>query len=170
MGIALHVVHNSPEHVSRAQRILESAPNYERLVSGTEVSPNAGEEFFSDLPPGKTCDDKSTFIVLSDHEEVGLIECIRGWRESGYAHIGLLLIGERHQGVGIGAAAMHELERWIAAAWPETHTLRIGVIENNSAAFAFWKKVGFVDTGERRDNGFIAPAAVMLKSLRASDR
>jgi diamine N-acetyltransferase len=167
MNITLEAVSHTPENANRAQCILEAAPTYERLVSDKDVSPDAGEEFFTALPPGKTHDEKACFIIRCDNEDVGVIDCIRAWREVGFAHIGLLLIAESHQGRGIGAMAMRELEAWVTSAWPETHTLRIGVIENNLAAFAFWKKLGFVDTGERRDNGFVAPAAVLLKPLRA---
>jgi RimJ/RimL family protein N-acetyltransferase len=167
MNITLEVVSHTPENANRAQCILEAAPRYERMVSAKEVSSDAGEEFLIALPPGKVSDDKATFIVRCNNEDVGVIDCIRAWREVGFAHIGLLLIAESHQGRGIGAMAVRELETWIAATWPETHTLRIGVIENNLAAFAFWNKLGFMDTGERRDNGFVAPAAVMLKRLHA---
>jgi ribosomal protein S18 acetylase RimI-like enzyme len=167
MGIivSLELVRKNEENIRRAQVVLESAPNYERLVTGGPVSAAAGEEFFDELPPGKTPDEKSNFIIQSDREDVGVAECIRGWRETGFAHIGLLLIDERFHGRGIGRAAMQEIERWIVSTWPETHTLRIGVIETNSGALEFWKKLGFEDTGERRDNGFLAPAAVMLRQL-----
>jgi RimJ/RimL family protein N-acetyltransferase len=165
MDIALELVVKDQRNVDCAQRILESAPNYEMLVSGEGVSAAAGEEFFDELPPGKTHEDKANFIICLDDLDVGVIETLRGWREAGYAHIGLLLINERFHGRGIGRASMQALERWIASTWPETHTLRIGVIESNLAAIAFWHKLGFTDTGERRANGFLAPAVVMLKPL-----
>lgn len=165
MNVTLETVSYTPENAARTQRVLEAAPEYERLVTGNDVAQNAGEEFLTELPPGKTHADKATFIVRCEGEDVGVIDCIRAWREVGFAHIGLLLIAEVHQGRGVGRMAMNALQEWLAANWSETHTLRIGVIENNVAAFAFWKKLGFVDTGERRDNGFVAPAAVLLKPL-----
>jgi RimJ/RimL family protein N-acetyltransferase len=155
MNVALEPVIKNEKNILLAQRLLETAPNYERLVSGTVVSPSAGEEFFDDLPPGKTIDDKVTFIARSEEQDVGAIEVVRGWREAGYAHIGLLLIDERFHGRGVGSASMQALERWVGSTWPEAHTLRIGVIETNVAAFRFWQKLGFTDTGERRDNGFL---------------
>jgi RimJ/RimL family protein N-acetyltransferase len=165
MDIVLELVVKSEQNVDRAQRILESAPAYAILVSGHGVSATVGEEFFDELPPGKTLDGKANFIVRFDDQDVGVIETVRGWRETGYAHIGLLLIDEKFHGRGVGRASMRALERWIGSTWPETHTLRIGVIETNLDALAFWQKLGFTDTGERRDNGFLAPAVVMLRSL-----
>ncbi|MGL5004998.1 MAG: GNAT family N-acetyltransferase, partial [Casimicrobium sp.] len=111
MNITLEPVSHTPENANRAQRILEAAPTYERLVSDKDVSPEAGEEFFTALPPGKTHDEKACFVICCDNEDVGVIDCIRAWREVGFAHIGLLLIAESHQGRGIGAIAMDELER-----------------------------------------------------------
>lgn len=166
MNITLEFVPHTLENARRAQRIFEAAPTYERLVSDKDVSPDAGEEFFTGLPPGRTLDDKACFIIRCDDVDVGVIDCIRGWREVGFAHIGLFLIAESHHGRGIGTTAMRELEVRLMRTWPEAHTLRIAVIENNLVAFAFWKKLGYVDTGERRDNGHVAPAAVLLKPLR----
>jgi len=65
----------------------------------------------------------------------------------GRAVIGLLLLTEHWQRQGLGRAFARLVEQTIGG-WPEIERFRIGVISTNPGALAFWRKLGYVETGE----------------------
>ena len=72
-----------------------------------------------------------------------------GWVGPGTAIVGGLRIDQRHQGHGLGSAALAELPRWIAKHWPETSALTLRVDDGNIAGIRAYEKAGWVETGER---------------------
>jgi RimJ/RimL family protein N-acetyltransferase len=82
------------------------------------------------------------------------------------AVIGLLLIAEAWQRRGLGRA----FERLVVQTlgdWSEITTVRIAVIETNAGALAFWRKLGYRETGERRPASppFVADAIVLEQPI-----
>ena len=71
---------------------------------------------------------------------------IRGWPRTDTAHIGLLLVAERHQRRGYGRAAYDAIEQE-AHGWGAKR-MRIGVVRTNEEVLPFWEKLGFAPTGE----------------------
>ncbi|MCX7597083.1 MAG: GNAT family N-acetyltransferase [Fischerella sp.] len=59
----------------------------------------------------------------------------------------MLLIDEVHQHKGIGTAAYRILESNICS-WNGIKKVRIGIILTNEIVLPFWKKLGFIETGE----------------------
>jgi ribosomal protein S18 acetylase RimI-like enzyme len=72
---------------------------------------------------------------------------IRGFPDPTTAHLGLLLISESAQGRGIGRVGYMAIEDVIRS-WAGCRCVRIGVVRTNEGVIAFWKKVGFAETGE----------------------
>ena len=91
--------------------------------------------------------DKSLYGVYRGEEIVGCVEVIRGFPTEEVAMIGLLLIHQTSQGQGLGRLAYEATEE-VCRSWPSTRRLRIGVILSNDIVLAFWKKMGFIRTGE----------------------
>ena len=72
------------------------------------------------------------------------------WVGTNAAVVSGLRIDTRHQGRGVGSAALAEMARWIARHWPESSLLKLRVDDGNAAGIRAYEKAGWVDSGERR--------------------
>ncbi len=132
------------------QRVLEGAPTYSELVTGHPPGAAEAQSLFTALPPGMTCDSKYLYGFMTDVPElVGCADVIRGWPTPSTALIGLLLVDEAHRGHGLGKSGYQEVEAKVRR-WPEIDVLRVSVLRSSAAVLPFWRRVGFVDTGEVR--------------------
>lgn len=148
------------------QRLLEAAPSYSLIVQGTLPSPTAGEELLSELPPGKTADDKLVLGIFQGDELVGCADLFRGYPASEFAYIGLLLFSESDQRRGFGTEALSHIEA-LAASWG-CRLLRIGVIETNLPALSFWRRAGFREVARKAIAGFTGEAIIMDCEVRCA--
>ena len=147
--------------IATLQHCIEGAPRYARLLSGAPAGPNEGRDILAMLPRGKTQDDKFVFAIEADGHCVGCIDMMRGFPDPTTVHIGLLLVAEAHEGHGWGGAALAQIEAMVRA-WGPFARLRIGIVENNARAFAFWTRHGFVPTGEVKPFGVEAVTSQVL--------
>jgi len=88
-------------------------------------------------------------------EVVGWVVLKRGgsapeWVTPGAAVVSGLRIDLRHQGRGIGAAALDAMARWVARHWTHTSMMVLRVDDGNAAGIRAYEKAGWVETGERR--------------------
>ena len=143
---------NTPRGAALLQRVVEAAPRFAQLLSGAAPGPHEGEEILSLLPEGKTADDKFVYSVELDGVCIGCIDLIRGYPDAATAHIGLLLLAQAYEGCGLGSASLARIETLVRA-WPECSRLRVGIVERNARALAFWTRHGFAPTGESRPYG-----------------
>jgi GNAT superfamily N-acetyltransferase len=130
------------------QRVLEGAPRYAERITGAPPGPADAQSTYTILPEGKGYEDKFVYGIYEGGEMIGCADVIRDWPRAGTAHIGLLLIAERRQRQGHGRAAYQAIEREIAS-WGAKR-VRIGVVGTNGDVLPFWRKLGFVPTGEVR--------------------
>jgi ribosomal protein S18 acetylase RimI-like enzyme len=72
-----------------------------------------------------------------------------GWVESGAVAVSGLRIDSRHQGRGIGPAALAEMGSWVRRHWPESSRLVLRVDDGNGAGIRAYEKAGWVEIGER---------------------
>ncbi len=149
------------------QRVFESAPRYFDVVTGLPPGSAEAQSTFTALPPGKAYDDKRVWGLYYGHQMIGCADVIRGYPVREKALIGLLLLAEPWQRRGFGRAFALLIEKVIAA-WSEIETLRLGVVETNAVALAFWKKMGYAETGEvkRTDASHVADTIVLEKPLK----
>lgn len=159
--VSLRLLRGEPDEMAELQRVLESAPTYSQRVTGSPAGPADAQSTYSALPPGKSYDDKFVFGVDADGRMVGCIDLIRGYPLPATAHIGLLLIDEAMQGLGLGRAAFALLEAHVRA-WHACRRLRIGVVAANSRVMPFWQKAGFVPTGEVKPYRYGAVVSAVL--------
>jgi ribosomal protein S18 acetylase RimI-like enzyme len=148
------------------QNLFNATPEYYLAVTGKVAAPNEAENEFVELPPGVDRADQFIFGFYLGDELIGAAGMLRGFRVANKVMLGLLLISEKYQGNGYGPLAYAELEK-IIFTWPGCDTVRLGVIETNAEAFPFWRKMGFVETGERKPKTppYIADIIVMEKFL-----
>ncbi len=130
------------------QRVLDGARRYAERIQGAPPEPTEARSLYTMLPPGKTDDDKFVYGLMAGSEMVGCADLIRGYPNGETGMLGLLLIEERHQRRGFGAAAYALLEETMRG-W-SLKRVRIGVVETNGEVLAFWGRLGFTETGERK--------------------
>jgi RimJ/RimL family protein N-acetyltransferase len=118
------------------------------------------------LPSGKDYDDKRAWGLYAGADMIGCADVIRAYPVRDKAVIGLLLLAENWQRRSFGRSFALLVEQMIAV-WPEITTLRIGVVEQNVGALAFWRKLGYVETGEVKaaDQAYLGRVVVLEKPL-----
>jgi RimJ/RimL family protein N-acetyltransferase len=165
LPLTLRLLTGAPDEMAALQRVLAAAPAYFETITGLPPGNAEAQSTFTALPPGKNYDDKFVWGLYADERMIGCADVIRGYPMREKAIIGLLLLAEPWQRRGLGRAFALLVEQVIGG-WPEIETLRLGVVERNAGALAFWRKLGYVETGELTHNdAFAGNTIVMEKAL-----
>lgn len=164
--LRLRVLTGEPAEMAALQAVLEAAPRYFEAVCGGPPGPAEAQSTFTALPPGKSYDDKRVYGLFAGQAMIGVADVVRGWNAPDKAIIGLLLLAEGWQRRGIGRVFAALIEQAILA-WPEVAALRVGVVASNPGALAFWRRLGFHETGEVRPAAapFVAEIVILEKPL-----
>ena len=132
------------EHWEPLHELYARSPEFFRRT-GTEP---AAEEDWLELPAGKT---RADVLALGGWRE-GRLDCfcevLRGYPEAHFAYLGLLLVAEDCQGQGLGRRLWEEVAARLD--WPEVTRWRLAVVDSNAQAVGFWRRLGFLETGERK--------------------
>jgi RimJ/RimL family protein N-acetyltransferase len=166
-ALTLRLFTGQPAEMAALQCVLEAAPAYFQIVTGMPPGQAEAQSTFTALPPGKSYDDKFVWGLYSAEAMIGCADVVRGYPIPPKAVIGLLLLAETWQRRGLGRAFAILLEQAISA-WPEISTLRIGVAKANPGALAFWRKLGYRETGEVKQEPpeFVSDVLVLEKPLK----
>ena len=163
--LTLRLLTGAPDEMAALQRVLAAAPAYFETITGLPPGNAEAQSTFTALPPGKSYDDKFLWGLYADERMIGCADVIRGYPVREKAIIGLLLLAEPWQRRGLGRAFALLVEQVIGG-WREIETLRLGVVERNAGALSFWRKLGYVETGElTEDHAFAGNIIVMEKAL-----
>lgn len=165
--VTLRLLEGGATEMAELQRVLEAAPAYAQLVTGSPPGLADAQSQYTILPEGKSYEDKFVFGVYIGSEMVGCIDLIRGYPEPQTAHLGLLLIAEPFQNRGIGRAAYRLVEEYIRT-WGTCSAMSAAVVRTNEAVLPFWQKVGFVPTGEvkpYRYSTVVSEVVILAKRL-----
>ena len=146
--ISLRLLEGEHEEMAAMQRVLEGAPTYAERITGAPPGAADAQSTYSILPEGKGYEDKFVYGIYQGDEMIGCADVIRAWPRPDTTHLGLLLIAERHQRRGHGRSAYRLIENQVRA-WGAKR-LRIGVVGTNEDVLPFWRKLGFVPTGEMK--------------------
>jgi RimJ/RimL family protein N-acetyltransferase len=147
--VTLRALLGERAEMAALQQVFESSAAYLNRVTGLPPGPADAQSTYSILPEGKDYDDKFVFGVFVGARMVGCVDLIRAYPDRGTAHIGLLLIAEEFQRQGVGAEAYRQIEREIRG-WRTCLRIRVGVVGTNHDVLPFWRRLGFVETGERK--------------------
>jgi RimJ/RimL family protein N-acetyltransferase len=137
------------EEIAQMQALLEAAPAYHQRVLGRFAGQAEAQSNFTILPPGKTYEDRFVIGFYRDSELIGCASLFRGYPNNKTAHLGLLLFSENHQRSGNGRVAYELIENFVRE-WKSVETIRLSVVLTNDTVIPFWKKQGFIETGERK--------------------
>ena len=151
-ALTLRLLTGQPLEMAALQRVLEAAPAYFQSVTGGPPGASEAQSTFTALPPDKSYDDKFVWGLYCGEDMIGCVDVIRGYPVRETSVIGLLLLAEAWQRRGLGRAFATLAEQAIAA-WPEILRLRVGVVASNPGALAFWRKLGYRETGEVKPAG-----------------
>ncbi|MGC7893686.1 GNAT family N-acetyltransferase [Vibrio anguillarum] len=75
-----------------------------------------------------------------------------------------LLIDQNHQGLGIASKAMNLLPSYVISNYPGFERLQLTVNCRNKAAYNFYLKCGFEDTGNLYLGGPVGPQHIMQRT------
>ena len=149
VAITLQLLQGAAGELADLQRVMEGAPRYSHIATGAPPGPDRAHTLYTMLPEGKDRSDKFVFGIYHEGSMVGCVDVIRGYPDAATAFIGLLLISETAQGRGVGRASYRATEE-IVRGWDGCRQVRLGVLRNNHDALAFWRKLGFAQSGEVR--------------------
>jgi RimJ/RimL family protein N-acetyltransferase len=147
--VTLRALIGERAEMAELQQVFESSATYVHRATGLPPGPADAQSTYSILPEGKAYDDKFVFGIFVDARMVGCADLIRGYPDPGAAHLGLLLIAEEFQRQGIGAEACRQIEREIRG-WGTCSRIRLGIVGTNYHVLPFWRRLGFVKTGETK--------------------
>jgi len=145
--LTLRLLTGERAEMETLQHVLEAAPGYFAAVTGRPPAKDEAHSELTSLPPGRSRDDKFVWGLYRGDDMIGCADVLRGYPDRPRAVIGLLLLTEQWQGQGLGRAFAQLVEQAIGG-WPEIERFRLGVISTNPGALAFWRKLGYVETGE----------------------
>lgn len=134
-----------PHDAPALQAVYQTVPAYYALFGG--LRPDEAREALTQ-GPGVGGSHHSWGVYEGD-DLVGHLDFLLGYPEATTAYLGLLLIrGDRHAR-GLGRAAFEQWAAWVMAG--PFRRIRLGVVEGNEPALAFWRRVGCLPTGERKE-------------------
>jgi hypothetical protein len=151
--LRLRELKGEPAEMAALQAVLEAAPRYYEAVTGGPPGPAAAQSTFTALPPGRSYADKRVFGLYAGDAMIGVADVVRGWNSPEKSIIGLLLLAT--------------LVLRAIAEWPEIATVRVAVVRSNPGALAFWRRLGFRETGEERPATppFVSDVVVLERPL-----
>jgi RimJ/RimL family protein N-acetyltransferase len=129
------------------QRLFERCTEFWELIEGARPAPEKAIEELTSIAPGRTIDDTFTFGVREDGQLIAFVQMARGYPTESAWWIGLLLIDPAHRGRGLGAEIHGEIAAYVEARGGTA--LGIVVQVQNEAAYGFWRRLGYVETGRQ---------------------
>jgi len=99
------------------------------------------EEMRTALPPGRTFDDKLTYVLERKGRHEGMIDVVRGFPEPHVWYLGFIFLSLRVRGGGEGRRCLHALYDWVRAQGGTV--IRLGVVEPNLKARHLYATEGF---------------------------
>jgi ribosomal protein S18 acetylase RimI-like enzyme len=149
------------------QVLCEKCLDFMLLVDGHPAEPNEVEEDFLSVPPGKSSDDKFVFGIMNQQNDmIGLLETLRWYPDEKTWWIGLLLFTPETRSQGIGQKVLRGFVEY--ARLRGAQVIMLGVVEENTLAYKFWKRMGFEfvrQTEPRKFGNKTQTVSIMRRSL-----
>jgi ribosomal protein S18 acetylase RimI-like enzyme len=141
------------EDVKAIQALYEKCVDYMLLVDGHPAGKNAAEEWFQNLSPGRSADDKFMFGIVDRLNELkGVLEVMRWYPDEATWWIGLLLFVPEIRSQGVGEKVLQGFTEYVNLNGGKA--IMLGVVEDNERAYRFWSKMGFEFIRETEPRSF----------------
>lgn len=126
--------------------LFASEPNYAELVRGGTLAPSEADSIFTELPPGKTVDDKLLFGIVDGSSLIGVIDVVRSYQNADSWFLGLVFVAPAARGKGLGTELLRALGDY--AAESGANALQLAVTMANPEARRLYRRLGFRVTRE----------------------
>lgn len=123
--------------VPALERLFDEDPEYFE-INGRRFSV---EEMRTALLPGRTLDDKFTYVLERGGKPEGIIDIVRGFPEPHVWYLGFIFLSTRVRGGGAGRRCLHALYDWVRGQGGTA--IRLGVVEPNLKARHLYATEGF---------------------------
>ncbi|MGH6609779.1 MAG: GNAT family N-acetyltransferase [Burkholderiaceae bacterium] len=140
------------EEMPELQIFSEANPEYWLLTHGhPPAADDAIRGFESNPPPDMRYSEHLQFLVRSvpTMKIVGQIDVATDLRATGVYHLGFFMTATNMHGTGFSQRLYRAYEQWAVergARW-----LRLGVVQANARAEAFWRNLGYVEVRRQVD-------------------
>lgn len=126
-------------HSTQIMALYEQCEDYFLLHEGD--LPENCDEFFNDLPPGKTKKDHHAIGVFHHHQLIAVVNLVEDFPEDREWIIGLMLLAPEYRKKGLGRKIHNILCQY--AEFNDAKKMRIGVLKDNTLGYNFWAAIGY---------------------------
>ncbi len=135
----------SPEDEVSVQNLCERCADFSMLIEGRLPEKSAGHDILFDLPPNKDLEDKYVIGVYKKESSplIAVIDLIKDYKNPGEWTMGLMMIDPDERGQRLGRTLQEFVKTLVLE--HRGKVLRIGVVEENSRAYKFWREMGYAE-------------------------
>lgn len=121
------------------------------------------QEFFTDCPPGRTIEHKHLFGIFHDNSPIAVADIVEDYPKPGTWITGLLIVHPQWRRHGVATSLFEYMLSY--AQHKGANIYRVGVIQHNTFALSFWKKLHFteVSLSQARQYGKIETQVIVLE-------
>lgn len=142
---AFHIARLTEADIPAVYRLCLSNPQYYRFCP-PEPSPDAIRQDLTALPPGVDASRKYFVGLWQGDRLIAVLDLILGYPDAATAYIGLFMVDAAAQGRGTGSRIVGDLLGLLRR--EGFATVRLAYMEGNRQSEGFWRKNGFLPTGE----------------------
>jgi ribosomal protein S18 acetylase RimI-like enzyme len=142
-ALDLKLLSGTKEQKSCVLEIYAECAEFFNLFIGSNATARDVESLFNDMPEGTLARDKEVYGIFLEDSMVGVVDLIHDYPEEGAGFIGLFLIKGTLHRRGLGKTAWLAVEKLF-----KFREFRLVVVSTNHKAFAFWRAMGFRETGK----------------------
>lgn len=132
-------------------------------LEGTQPAAQSIREDMTVLPPRCKPEDKHYIALWRDGALEGTLDVVEGYPRARTLWIGLLLVDQELRRQGLGREIVTALTQ--AATQAGMDAIRLGCLQNNPVAHAFWEAVSFHDLREGKTLGEHAASVWIMERL-----
>lgn len=132
-------------------------------LEGTQPAAQSIREDMTALPPRCKPEDKHYIALWRDGALKGTLDVVEGYPRARTLWIGLLLVDQELRRQGLGREIVTALTQ--AATQAGMDAIRLGCLQNNPVAHAFWEAVGFHELREGKTLGERAASVWIMERL-----
>ncbi len=138
--------------------------DYAMIVNGVAPTKQDVTDFFLGIAPGRTTKDMLKLGVEEKGKLIGIVEIAQNFPAKLTWHIGLLMLHSSRRGKRIGRTVVRKIEENARAAGASQ--LRVGVVEENARALAFWEALQFREIHRLRGRQFGTKKHTVIELIR----
>lgn len=143
-------VRSMTDYLEELAALYQENPQYFTAIGQEVPTENLWEDLVA-VPAGKSSQDKCFLGFWDGAKLVAVLEMVIDYPEENQAYVGLFMMSASRQRTGEGSRIMEEVFAWLRK---DGYTkVELAYSYGNEQSENFWRKNGFVGTGEIRQQG-----------------